>query len=84
MASKGQDLTHFGSSAHKSQMETVFLLGSSVMAPNLHAAIHHPHPLHFFSSTCIMPFSLWSSAFVGHDVTHGAFSQSTQAMAMLP
>jgi hypothetical protein len=65
-------------------METTFLLGSNVMAPNLHAAMHHPHPMHPFSSTCIVPFSLFLRAFVGHDGTHGALSQRTQATAMLP
>ncbi len=55
-----------------------------MIAPNLHAAMHHPHPMQPFSSTCIVPLSVFLRAFVGHDGTHGVLSQRTHAIAMLP
>jgi hypothetical protein len=53
------------------------------MAPNWHALMHHPHPLHAFSSTRIIPeSSSWLRASLGQAATQAGSSQCLQVIAM--
>src|SRR5208283_5819299 len=53
------------------------------MAPNWHALMHQPQPLHAFSSTRIIPlFSSCERASLGQAATHAGSSQCLQVTAM--
>ena len=85
-ASSGHHLTHCGSlvslSVQLLHVNTIFFSGCMFMAPNWHALIHHPQPLHAFSSTRIIPeFSSCVSASLGHAATHAGSSQCLQVIA---
>jgi len=85
-ASSGHHLTHCGSlvslSVQLLQVNTTFLSGCMFMAPNWHALMHHPQPLHAFSSTRIMPLShSCFRASLGQAATHAGSSQCLQVTA---
>jgi hypothetical protein len=62
----------------------IFLTGCKAIAPNSHVSMHHAQPLHFASSSLIMPvFSSFERAFLGQDLTHVGSSHKRQAMDML-
>lgn len=83
-ASVGQYERHLGSPSHRSQTIMVFLAECKAIAPNSHVSMHHAQPLHFSSSTMIMPVSSsLERAFLGQDLTHVGSSHKRQAMDML-
>jgi len=63
-------------------VKTTFLCGCMFIAPNWHALMHHPQPLHAFSSTRMIPvFSSCDSASLGHAATHAGSSQCLHVIA---
>jgi len=74
-------MTHLGSPSHKSQTTIVCLVECNAIAPNSHVSMHHAQPLHFASSSLIIPVSSsLERAFLGQDLTHVGSSQRRQAM----
>jgi hypothetical protein len=83
-ALSGQSSTHFGVPLQVSQMIAFRVFGCNVIAPYSQACIHHPQPLHFSSSTRIVPVSFdCIMAFSGQAVMHDASLQALQVTAVL-
>jgi hypothetical protein len=83
-APSGQAGMHLGAPPQVSQTIALCLLGCSVMAPYLQASMHQSQPLHFCSSTTIVPVSLdCVMAVSGQAVTHGALRHALQVTAVL-
>ena len=81
-------MTHWGSlvslSVQLLQVNTIYLSGCMFMAPNWHELMHHPQPLHAFSSTRIIPLShSCFKASLGQAATHAGSSQCLQVTARL-
>jgi hypothetical protein len=83
-ASSGQNSTHSGSPSQRSQAMALPVSELIMIPPCGQAWTHQSQPLHCFSLTMSTPvFSLWTRAFSGQALTHGASSQNLHARAKL-
>ena len=83
-ALSGQVGIHLGSPPHLSHIKGLCVDGSTDIAPNLHASTHQQQPLHFVSSTVMVPvFFDCVNASSGQAATQGAFIQALHVTAKL-